>query len=234
MRTSCMRINKFVALATGLSRRAADSAINSGRVSINGHVAIPGIEVTPSDEVHLDETKLELPVALTTIILNKPIGYVCSRSGQGSKTVYDLLPQKYRNLKPVGRLDKDSSGLILLTDDGELANKLTHPRYQKNKVYEVKLNKSLNQDDLKQLLTGVNLSDGLSKFIKVNDCSNNTYEVSLREGRNRQIRRTFNALGYKVIKLHRSRFGNLNLYKNLSLGGYSLLTNAGQLNSLKD
>lgn len=214
-----MRINRFVAQATGMSRRAADEAVRSGKVLINHKPAELGSEIKPTDEVTLDGKKLKPASKHKTIMLNKPYGYVCSRNGQGSKTVYELLPIQYHTLKPVGRLDKDTSGLLLLTDDGELANKLTHPRYQKEKTYSVKLNKPLDQEVKDKLLTGVKLSDGLSKFIQLNDCSNNTYELTLAEGRNRQIRRTFNSLGYKVNLLHRIKFGNYNL-SNLRSGKF--------------
>jgi pseudouridine synthase len=210
-----------VAGATGLSRRAADKAIISGRVLINGDKAEPGSEVMPADKISLDGKGIR-PADSLTIVLNKPEGYVCSRNGQGSKTIYELLPEKFNVLKPVGRLDKDSSGLLLLTNEGRLANELTHPRYQKNKVYQVKLNKALDQKDKTKLLTGVELSDGLSKFIRLYDCSGNTYEVTLSEGRNRQIRRTFNALGYKITSLHRLSLGGFSV-GNLKPGSYKVI-----------
>src|SRR3954463_9519108 len=107
-----MRINKYVALATGKSRRAADAAIGEGRVLVNGQTPSTGQGVTTDDLVTLDSLRITPAVNTITIILNKPVGYVVSRDGQGSRTVYDLLPAKYHNLKPVGRLDKDSSGLL--------------------------------------------------------------------------------------------------------------------------
>lgn len=202
-----MRLNKFIAQATGLSRRAADSAIEAGRILINSRIAVLGDKIDPTDKVTFDNIALTSPETNTTIMINKPPGYVSSRRGQGSKTVYDLLPEKYHNLKPVGRLDKDSSGLLLLSDDGALTNLLTHPRYEKVKIYHVVLNKTLELSDKNKLLSGVVLKDGLSKFIKINNYSNTTYEVSLKEGKNRQLRRTFNNLGYKIEKLHRIKFG---------------------------
>lgn len=194
-----------------MSRRSADKAITAGRVLINGIPAELGSKADESDEILLDGKKLEPIREFTTIMLNKPEGYVSSRKGQGSKTIYELLPERFHDLKPVGRLDKDSSGLLLLTNDGGLANELTHPRYQKEKVYRVRLNKTLDQTDKDRLLTGVKLSDGLSKFIQLKDCSNDTYEIILAEGRNRQIRRAFNSLGYKVLGLNRIRFGDYKL-----------------------
>lgn len=128
-----MRINKFIALASGISRRAADQAIEEGRVQINGTSATAGYDTQPDDVVCLDHQPLQLK-QLRTIVLNKPAGYVTSREGQGSKTIYDLLPPSLHHLKAVGRLDKDSSGLLLLTNDGTLAQQLTHPSYQKNET----------------------------------------------------------------------------------------------------
>src|SRR5436190_1625361 len=134
-----MRINQFIARATGMSRRAADKVIQQGRVTVNNTPVSSGQNVAETDQVHLDGKPLKIK-ATTTIVLNKPVGYVCSRDGQGSPTVYDLLPQTLHHLKPVGRLDKDSSGLLLMTNDGNLANELTHPRNQKQKVYQITIN----------------------------------------------------------------------------------------------
>jgi 23S rRNA pseudouridine2605 synthase len=185
----------------------------------------------------------------TTLLLNKPVGYVCSRDGQGSRTVFELLPPQYQHLQPVGRLDKNSSGLLLLTDDGNLAQQLTHPRYAKTKVYEITLDKPL--EPLHQQLIsdhGIVLEDGVSRFqvtstesrvmshesrkeaaplrgskkVASGDITSTldscllsldspSYEVRMQEGRNRQIRRTFAALGYTVVTLHRTHFGPYSL-----------------------
>lgn len=205
-----MRINRFVASATRLSRRGADEAIAEGRVTLNGGPAAAGVDVGPSDTVTLDGKILSLPAARTVIMLNKPAGYVCSRDGQGGRTVYELLPEDLHGLNPVGRLDKDSSGLLLLTDDGELANRLTHPRYGKDKVYEVSLDKPLAPEDAAKLAEGVELDDGPSR-LSVQDEQGRNLTVSMKEGRNRQVRRTFAALGYAVDRLHRVRFGDYSL-----------------------
>lgn len=138
-----MRINRYIALATGMSRRAADQAIVENRVRLNGSTPQPGTDVSDDDVVTLDGNRLVLPEVFHTIALNKPVGYVVSRDGQGSKTVYDLLPETFHSLKPIGRLDKDSSGLLLLTDNGALAQELTHPSHEKKKVYIVQLDKVL-------------------------------------------------------------------------------------------
>lgn len=213
-----MRINKYIALATGMSRRSADELIKDGKVKINGRPAYPYQRVSEKDKVLLSGEALSLPSKITTIILNKPVGYVTSREGQGSKTVYDLLPKELHNLKPVGRLDKDSSGLLIMTNDGELANQLTHPRYGKEKVYDLTLDKQLPPIDLRKINEGIKLQDGTS-CLTVKQIKGADYQVKMSEGRNRQIRRTFSTLGYEVKRLHRVRFGKYQL-KDLSKGKY--------------
>lgn len=207
-----MRINLFVARATGLSRRAADRAVESGRVTVNGRPATLGQTVSAGDNVALEGKRLDLSATDTrlTIMLNKPTGYVVSRAGQGSRTVYDLLPPEYQNLKPVGRLDKDSSGLLLLTNDGELANRFTHPSFQKEKVYEVALDKPLTLEDSARIEQGIKVEDYVSR-LRLKHLQRNQWQVIMSEGRNRQIRRTFAALGYAVTKLHRTKFGSYSL-----------------------
>lgn len=208
-----MRVNKYVALATGLSRRAADRAIEEGRVTIDQRLATPGSTVLRGAAVTLDGQSIETPTETVTIMLNKPFGYICSRDGQGGETVYDLLPAEYHQLKSVGRLDKDSSGLLILTNDGDLAQRLTHPRYAKTKVYQLTLDKPLAALH-QQMVTdhGVSLDDGPSQLdLHKLDETGRQWQVTMREGRNRQIRRTFAALGYSVQKLHRITFGNYDL-----------------------
>lgn len=204
-----MRINRFVATGSGLSRRAADQAVADGRVSINGQPAQTGQGVGVGDQVLLDGKPLT-PATLQTIMLNKPAGFVTSRNGQGSKTVYDLLPSHLHHLKPVGRLDKESSGLLLLTNDGALAQQLTHPSHQKTKVYEIELNQPL-QPLHRQMISerGINLDDGRStlRLERLGESNDTGWRIIMHEGRNRQIRRTFAALGYEVTGLHRIQFG---------------------------
>jgi 23S rRNA pseudouridine2605 synthase len=208
-----MRINKFVALSSDLSRRAADKAIAEGRVLVNGVVPEVGYEVTPVDTVTLDGNTIT-PAAKTLVMLNKPTGYVVSRDGQGSQTIYDLLPPEYQALNPIGRLDKDSSGLLLLTNDGDLAQELSHPSQGKRKVYGIRLDTPL-QPLHRQMISdkGVMLEDGLSKFEleRLADQDEQGWRVTMHEGRNRQIRRTFAALDYTVTKLHRTQFGEYKL-----------------------
>lgn len=220
-----MRLNRYIALSTGISRRAADSAITENRVQINGQTAKVGQEAGEDQTITLDGNVVTPPVDTTTILFNKPVGYVSSRDGQGSKTIYDLLPQELHELKPVGRLDKESSGLLLLTNDGKLAHELTHPSRQKVKIYEVTLGKPLAPLHRQMIQDhGIELADGNSKFsverIKNGDDLN--WRITMHEGRNRQIRRTFAPLGYRVIKLHRTNFGNFTL-NNILTGKYEVL-----------
>jgi pseudouridine synthase len=218
-----MRINKFVAQATGFSRRGADRAIQAGRVAINHHTASLGDNVTDNDAVTLDNQPVTPDAKSLTIMLNKPAGYVCSREGQGSRTIYDLLPPEYHRLKPVGRLDKDSSGLLILTNNGDLANQLTHPRYGKTKTYKITLDKPLSTLH-QQMITGpgVQLDDGLSQLILMKlDSTGKHWQIIMHEGRNRQIRRTFRALGYTVTQLHRIHFGAYRL-TDLPSGQYEI------------
>lgn len=216
-----MRVNKFVAAASYLSRRSADKAIVSGRVAINDSRASLGDHVNEIDQVTLDGEVLHITPNFCYIMINKPTGFVCSRNEQGNKTIYELLPPKYHNLNPVGRLDKNSSGLLLLTDDGEFVNRLTHPRYGKNKLYIIKLDKVLSPDHQKLIsIEGIKLEDGLSKLsLRGLDRKGLEWEVTMHEGRNRQIRRTFEQVGYKIVSLHRVTFGDYNLNK-LSSGSY--------------
>src|SRR3989344_2879307 len=204
-----MRVNLYVASATGLSRRAADRAVLADRVSINGVTVRTGQQVQRSDEVRLDGLSINLPMQTTTVVFNKPVGYVCSRNGQGNKTVYSLLPQTMRSLKPVGRLDKDSSGLLLLTNNGKLAHKLTHPSFDKDKIYQVVIDKPLTPPDQAKIVNGVDLDDRPSKLQLRGE--GKRWTITMHEGRNRQIRRTFTVLGYQIITLHRTNFGQYSL-----------------------
>lgn len=208
-----------------MGRRAADKLVASGRVKLNDMVAATGADVKSDDQITIDGALISPPPTAKTIMLNKPIGYVCSRDGQGSKTIYDLLPQDLHNLKPVGRLDKDSSGLLLMTNDGELANKLTHPSYEKEKVYEVVLDKPLSNSDQQKIKQGVMVETYVSRLrlqklaTDKHQVTNSCFLVTLTEGKNRQIRRTFAALRYNVTKLHRTKFGKYAM-GNLENGKY--------------
>lgn len=216
------RLNKFIARATGLSRRQADQVISERRVKVNGQLARIGQPVSTSDTVQLDDTELKLPAKRTLLLLNKPVAYVCSRRAQAEnvQTIYRLLPPEYQALKTVGRLDKDSSGLILLTDDGDLAQLLTHPRHAKQKQYQVQLDRPLSLVH-RQMINdfGLELADGLSRLTLNQLSSDRTcWQITMSEGRNRQIRRTFSALGYQPVRLHRTKFGDYDLPDDLPAG----------------
>jgi|AntRauTorckE6833_2_1112554.scaffolds.fasta_scaffold00034_81 23S rRNA pseudouridine2605 synthase len=217
-----MRINSYIAKATGLGRRTVDKRIQNGAVKVNGALPEIGQSIDQNDIVLLDGKTVRPPATSQTIMLHKPLGYVCSRDGQGSKTIYDLLPKKFQNLKPVGRLDKDSSGLLLLTNDGRLSNQLTHPSFKKQKVYKVALDKPLIKNDLLAISKkGINIGDDRPSSFQLQPIDGAAKQclATLEEGRNRQIRRTFAALDYKVQRLHRISFGDYRLNK-LPTGSY--------------
>ena len=209
------RLNKFLARQLGISRREADVLIENETVMGNHTLATLGTRITPSDSIDVAGTPVaRRPAALRYIALNKPIGYVCSRRMQGNApTIYSLLPPELHMLKPVGRLDKDSSGLLLLTNDGDFAYRMTHPKFAKTKQYRVRLDRDL--EPLHQQMIsdfGIELDDGRSQLILTRlDDNRREWHITMSEGRNRQIRRTFAALGYTVTRLHRTNFGNYTL-----------------------
>ena len=209
-----MRLNKFIALSLGVSRRKADELIEQGKILVNGDRAVLGRQISQSDTVLYNSQELYIqPKKL--ILLHKPVGYLCSRTSQGGvPTIYELLPKSLHHLKPVGRLDKDSSGLILLTNDGDFAHQMTHPSFYKMKRYLVTLDQPL-QPLHRQMINdfGVQLPDGPSRLTleRQHDGDDRRWIVQMSEGRNRQIRRTFAALGYTVTKLHRTDFGNYSI-----------------------
>lgn len=221
-----IRLNKFLAEKVGLSRREADNLIVDGKVLVNQRPAVLGARISETDEIICDgkiiSTKKPEYIYL---MLNKPVGYVSSRKAQGEvPTLYELLPEKYQKLKTVGRLDKNSSGLILFTNDGDFAFKHTHPKFYKLKTYLVELDQTLaplHQQEISDF--GIHLEDGLSKlFLTKLDEDRLKWQVEMSEGRNRQIRRTFAALGYKVVKLHRIEFGHYQL-GDLKTGEFKLV-----------
>lgn len=217
-----VRLNKFLAERIGVSRREADDLIAAGKVTINGKVATLGARLDKNDKVCYNKKTIPFKTDYLYIAMNKPVGYVCSRRAQGeAPTLYELLPKEYQKLKTVGRLDKDSSGLILLTNDGDFAFSMTHPKFRKEKIYEVELDRPL-QPLHQQMISdyGIMLDDGPSKFTVIHD--DDKYIVKISEGRNRQIRRTFAAIGYKVEKLHRTNFGKYEL-NGLKPGKYVII-----------
>lgn len=212
-----IRLNKFLAERLGVSRREADDLIVAGKVFIDEKPAILGARIDKNSKVCYNKKIIPFETEYLYLAFNKPISYVCSRRVQGDvPTLYELLPEEYRKLKTVGRLDKDSSGLILLTNDGNFAYQMTHPKFHKEKVYEVTLDRPL--EPLHQQMIsdyGIMLDDGPSKFTVATSATGpaerTRFTVILTEGRNRQIRRTFAALGYRVTALHRTQFGKYQL-----------------------
>ena len=205
-----VRLNKFLAERLGLSRRQADDAIAAGKVLVNDSPAILGARIDKNDKVCYNGVIIPFDMGYLYVGLNKPAGYVCSRKAQGEfPTIYELLPAKYHDLKTVGRLDKDSSGLILLTNDGDFAFKMTHPSFTKTKIYEVELDHALEPPHQQQLSDfRTEIGDGVTKpALPRLDDLRRRWRVEMIEGRNRQIRRTFGALGYTVTRLHRTAFG---------------------------
>lgn len=224
-----IRLNKFLAERLGVSRREADELIVSGKIRVDSEIAKIGTKIDNKSKVLCNDKLIPFDTSYTYLAFHKPAGYVCSRRAQGdTPTIYKLLPQKYHELKTVGRLDKDSSGLILLTNDGDFAFQMTHPKFRKTKIYEVELDHEL--EPLHQQMIsdyGVMLDDGTSRFKVIKDSFDNSsinrYIVFLTEGRNRQIRRTFAALGYHVAKLHRTSFGKYEL-GDIKPGDYRVIT----------
>lgn len=205
-----MRLNRFIALATGLSRRAADRAIIAGQVEVDGSVAIVGTDTSADTTVTYRGQRI-VPSHHRYVALNKPVGYITSRASQGAApTIYDLLPPQLQNLKPVGRLDKASQGLVLLTNDGDLAQLLTHPSSEHTKQYRLRLDRPLLRADQLRLARGVELVDGLSQP-EIIQAKGVVVDLALTEGRNRQLRRTMDELGYRVKRLDRLRLGKLGL-----------------------
>ncbi len=206
-----IRLNKYLALQLGISRREADLLIEKKKVTIGSASASLGARFFEGQTVAVQGRTITSTTKYQYILFHKPIHYVCSRKQQGdAPTIYDLIPKPYHTLKPVGRLDRDSSGLILLTNDGDFAYQMTHPKFAKTKLYNVTLDRDL--EPLHQQMIsdyGVTLDDGVSKLHleRQSEHSRKKWIVIMKEGRNRQIRRTFASLGYTVAALHRTHFG---------------------------
>lgn len=209
-----IRLNKFLAESLGVSRREADDFIAAGKVKVDGKTGVLGQRVDKNSKVCYNGVGVDYVPKFLYLALNKPVGYVCSRKQQGENpTIYSILPEKYQKLKTVGRLDKNSSGLILLTNDGDFAFQMTHPKFYKEKIYEVVLDKSLEPLHQQMIADyGIEIGDGVSRLglVRMND-ERTKFQVTMSEGRNRQIRRTFAALGYIVVELHRKSFGKYQL-----------------------
>jgi 23S rRNA pseudouridine2605 synthase len=203
------RLNVFVARATGLSRRAADKVIFDGRVSIDGEIVIePGRQVDTNNLVAYNGNPLALPNEPIWLLLNKPKGYITTRKDEsGRRTVMDLLPEHLRGLFPVGRLDFDTEGVLLFTNDGETAHKMLHPGFEIERVYRAFLSTRIKPSDIDLARKGI-LLDGRSALPVNIICSNygesrSVCEITLAEGRYHEVKRFFKALGYEVTSLER-------------------------------
>lgn len=219
------RLQKFIAQAGICSRRAAEKIILDGRVSVDGKIVRElGTKIDAHQKIFVDGKILHAAEKIY-LMLNKPRGYLSTvKDERDRKTVIDLLGENFsERVFPVGRLDFDSEGLLILTNDGELTNALIHPRFEVRKTYRAKIFGELTDEKLNLLRNGIELDDGLTAPAKIFLLGENFVEVTIHEGRNRQIRRMFAAVGCDVKKLRRTKFAGLEL-KNLPVGKFRALT----------
>lgn len=224
------RINKFLARAGVASRRGAEELISAGRVRLNGNLVVElGTKVVPGrDVVEVDGVPVRIKPNRVYVVLNKPTGYVSTlKDPQGRRTVAELMPKTDHRLFNVGRLDMDTTGLLLLTDDGELAHRLMHPRYHVSKEYLATVAGRPTEATLKHLRTGVELDDGMTRPAEATaerlGDTTSVVRLVIREGRKRQVRRMLRAVGHRVVALHRVRFGPIELGE-MQLGTTRTLT----------
>lgn len=212
------------------SRRQIERWIAEGKLRIDGELAKLGATITGNERIVLNGQAISIKASQTArhrhLMYHKPIGEICSRNDpEGRKTIYDSLPTPgVRRWVSVGRLDIATSGLLLLTTDGELANRLMHPRYEVDRRYAVRVMGKPDEEVLQQLLDGVTLDDGEASFTELKETggqgANRWFDVALREGRNREVRRLWEAVGFKVSRLMRVSYGPLNLPNELARGKY--------------
>ena len=225
------RLQKLIANAGYGSRRWAERLIEQGRISINNKEATLGDKATIADKVTIDGRFIDLKryseEETKVLMLNKQAGVICSnKDEEGRKSVFDFLPENTRWVM-VGRLDLNSAGLLLFTNNGDLANKLMHPSSEIDREYAVRVLGRVSDEDIKQLISGVELEDGFAKFHKVTlgggDGANRWYHVVVREGRKREVRRLWEALDFKVSRLIRTRFSDIRMPDNLRANQSELL-----------
>jgi 23S rRNA pseudouridine2605 synthase len=220
-----MRLNKFISLCGFASRRAADELIKEQKVSVNGEIVQDlGRQVQESDLVDIEGKKLSLPQKTTVIAFHKPAGCVCTcKDPQKRQTVYDFLPPGYKGLKYIGRLDLQSRGLLLFTDDGELAHRLTLPKYKILRHYLVWTDSPVKKSDAEQLIEGIDLEDGIKGFAEAVFFEEGCIELVLSEGKNREIRKMMAAIGYEIEDLQRIAYADIDL-GDLASGDYRELS----------
>jgi len=220
-----LRLAKFLAHGGVASRRRAEEIVGAGRVTVDGElVRDPARDVGEADEVRVDGELVGVERREVWAV-NKPVGVVSTAREPGHRSAVVELVESEARLYPVGRLDVDSSGLLLLTNDGELANRLMHPRYEVSKAYRVELRRPPAEDDLRRLASGVELEDGLTAPAELRRLGEREIEVVLREGRNRQVRRMVESVGNRVVALKRVRFGPVGL-ERLDVGKARRLSDA--------
>lgn len=225
MSNDSMRLNRYLALCGLGSRRSCDELIKNGQIKVNGNTCTdPATQIGDHDSVKFGK-KLVEPNDLTTVVLNKPRNYVCTKSDEKDRpTVYDLLPNALQHLNHVGRLDADSEGLLILTNDGDLSQSLTHPSTKVEKEYLVTLNQAISQEELDKLLRGIHLPDlGRASAKAVLKVSPRRVRLILTTGLKRQIRAMLGAIGFRVVKLVRLRVGSIWL-SDLAVGNSAELT----------
>ncbi len=229
------RLQKLIARAGVCSRRAAEELITAGRVTVDGQIVRElGAKADPSqNKIGVDGKLLHFDTEKIYLLLNKPRGYVSTaRDERGRKTVIDLLGENFQGrVYPVGRLDLNSEGLLILTNDGDLTNALIHPRYEVSKTYRAKISGVVTEEKLDRLRAGIELDDGLTAPAEVYLLDADTVEVTIHEGRNRQVRRMLAAVGCDVKRLRRIKFAGLTL-DGLKVGQWRTLT-AAEIAELK-
>lgn len=227
-----MRLQKFLSTAGVCSRRKGEEFIKAGRVKVNGKTVIEqGVQVDPeSDRVEVDGKIIRDDQTMIYVMLNKPAGYITSRSHRGEKIVLDLIDVEQR-VNPVGRLDKDSTGLLLLTNDGRLHQHLTHPSFDHEKEYTVEVKDPIDDVALGQFREGLFLDGVKTRPASVKRINNRKFRIILKEGKKRQIRRMVEKVGNQVVNLHRIRISTL-LLGNLKMGQWRYLSKK-EINALK-
>lgn len=232
MSDEMMRINKYLSSHGYCSRREADRLVEKGRVFVNGERATMGQQVGPDDQVRVEGRDKKKPPKKIYIALNKPVGVISTTDKKSHNNVVEFVGHKER-IFPVGRLDVASSGLILLTNDGVLANRLMHPRFEHEKEYVVQVSPALTREDIRVLQHGVELDDGMTLPAKVRQLTPNKFAIILQEGRNRQIRRMCEARNLEVKSLHRTRVGTLKIPLSYPKGQWRNLTSS-EVRELKE
>lgn len=221
-----MRLNKYLAASGVASRRESDKLINEGKVTVNGKTASLGADVNEDDQIYVNGARVTIKKN-EYYILNKPKGYICSVSDEkGRKTVIDLMPVNVGRIYPVGRLDYDSEGLLILTTDGELAQHLTHPSNAVPKTYLVKIEGTITETALNPIRSGIEIDGYITKKCKAHIVETNKeytkIHITLTEGKNREIRKMFGAISKEVTLLKRIKIGELSL-RGLDRGAYRKL-----------